>query len=51
MHRQVMLDHYVVVLNMEREDSKVARFITAYVADTEEHIKILKTNKLIYVSE
>ncbi len=44
----ILLDNYVVVINISRNDEKRAFFITAYLADTERHINLLKTNELFY---
>jgi len=45
----ILLDQYIVVLRMDEEESKTARFVTAYIADSEAHIKKLKSNKLRYM--
>ncbi|MCI0515286.1 hypothetical protein L0128_18890 [candidate division KSB1 bacterium] len=47
----ILLDNYVVVINISMNNEKRAFFITAYLADTEQHIKLLKTNKLVYKPE
>jgi len=44
----ILLDNYVIVLNITGRVKQQAFFITAYVADSVEHINKLKTNHLIY---
>ncbi len=44
----ILLDNYVVVINLSEKEKQRAFFITAYLADSERHINLLKTNKLIY---
>jgi len=33
---------------MDSEESRIARFLTAYVADTEVYVKNLKADRLLY---
>ncbi|HPG84216.1 MAG TPA: hypothetical protein PKY55_13120 [bacterium] len=44
----ILLDNYVVVINLARKNPRNAFFITAYVADSEAHIEKLKTHKLLF---
>ncbi|MBD3376232.1 hypothetical protein GF406_14440 [candidate division KSB1 bacterium] len=44
----ILLDTYIVVLNIQGKKRDRAFFITAYVADSEAHVNKLKTNRCIY---
>ena len=43
----ILLDNYVVVISLTGKEEKRAVFITAYIANSEKHIDLLKSNEIL----